>query len=453
MLLTKTSLKKAIVDERYFRFIYIVSVFMSSFCFVERIFQILIGITMVWAAVLLVNRIKQYPTTTFPHYSKLLLSFLFITLFTAVVHYQDHLPTNMLMFYHACICFYLIYGMHTTPKQQLKKDMTLLFRTVFYLSGLFNIAGILVMLFTVRVKGSYTIGLSGNRFTGLYTHPNIAAFVSVIAIIIGHLLYTNKNIVTKKSLIPNWIFYCFSLLHVYCIFLSDSNGSNLFLILYIMFYTILKAYRKCNKAFRAYCITILKLLLLYGILMISMPLLRDKSQHVTSTIVNEINFPDADEDDERLVDIGRKKKADITTGRFDYLKKGLSLLSQFPIIGTGKGNIIPFGDQYLESGFGTFDVHNGYLTVLVATGIVGFSIFMLFLIKIALHILRSTFHSLANDASEDLLILTAALSAYAIYAFTERAILFDITFMVIILWVFLGYAVGFCTETKKPDVN
>ena len=45
------------------------------------------------------------------------------------------------------------------------------------------------VLFT-RVKAfSYCIGLMDNRFTGLYTNPNIAAYVSVVGLVCIHLMY------------------------------------------------------------------------------------------------------------------------------------------------------------------------------------------------------------------------------------------------------------------------
>ena len=70
----------------------------------------------------------------------------------------------------------------------------------------FAVAGMLVALVFTRVKAfSYCIGLMDNRFTGLYTNPNIAAYVSVVGLVCIHLLYgkAGEGSSSQKPL-PRW---------------------------------------------------------------------------------------------------------------------------------------------------------------------------------------------------------------------------------------------------------
>lgn len=435
-------------NERAFRFTYVLAAFLASLCFVERSFQTIVYVCMVWAIFLLGYRIKNnYGKENFKFFPFIAL-FLGSTLCTILYHYRDNLGINFLLFLQAIILIFLFYGLHADDKVDLKQELLQLARILFYLTILFCIGGLIVMFGWIRIKGfGYTIGLNGNRFTGLYTHPNIAAFVSVIGIVCGHLAWKrphpNK---VEKAFCPTCIFILGVLLNLYTVFLSDSNDAMLFLICYttatLFFYLLRK--KKVHYVLIGFLV-----LLFCAVFSIGIYKARDLSQPITSKVVNQIHYPNAPSNDKALVDIGRPPRVDYTSGRYDTLIKGMKLYKHHPFIGIGKGNIMTYGKTYLDDTFKYFDLHNGFLTILISTGFVGFVLFILFAIQVASYIIKTAFTSHNWESDSTLCILFCSLLSYCIYALFERTLLFDLTFMVTIFWVLLGYAMAMTDYYNK----
>ena len=74
-----------------------------------------------------------------------------------------------------------------------------------FLITMFAVAGLLAAFLFTRVRAfSYCIGLMDNRFTGLYTNPNIAAYVSVVRLVCIHLMYGKSRDGAEKRKLPRW---------------------------------------------------------------------------------------------------------------------------------------------------------------------------------------------------------------------------------------------------------
>ena len=143
--------------------------------------------------------------------------------------------------------------------------------------------------------------------------------------------------------------------------------------------------------------------------------------------------------------IGRTDTPDISSGRFDSLGKAFQLFIKDPILGIGQGNIVEYGERYLDEGFLFEDLHNGYVTILVSYGIVGFLLVMAFLFVLARRMYAGLRKNLHKDKPQ-LPLLFAMLGGYCVYSLFDITLLLDVNFMVVIFWLLLGYATTYMLQ-------
>lgn len=453
-----TTVRAGLIDESYFRLIYITCFLLSTLCFLEQVCRILIPCIMVWGFYFIWKRFTSPHKMRNTRFHVSLLLFLLAGIFTTFLNYKDNFDGNLSMIYHAAICFFLLYGLHASgTKEEQSAEMYLIFHILTVFINIFAFAGLLFLLVFVRLDAwDYTIGLFDNRYTGFYTHPNIAAFTSVIGIIGSHLLCCKKGKQKEKYQLSRW--FCFSgiFINMLTIWLADSNASFVYVCLYFFFFYIFykdigsqKKPLTLRTITRIFLIFTLFVLGSYGLRIASQNTVRNvlgamhRTTSVDSTELTESSsvFPPMTEE----IEIGRRNQSDISSGRLDSYKKALLLLQFKPLFGMGKENIIPYGDTYLYEGFLFFDLHNGYLTILLSCGIVGFYLFAVFLFQL----LRKSFYlwkklpEIDREEKKILALFLSSLLGYGAYAMFERTLLFDITFMVIIFWVMLGYFMSY----------
>lgn len=137
------------------------------------------------------------------------------------------------------------------------------------------------------------------------------------------------------------------------------------------------------------------------------------------------------------------KNPNLDSGRFKLYRESIDLFKISPVFGISNGNIVFYSQEYangtLKYTYHNNDLHNGFLTILVSTGVLGFVIFCIFGFRFAKHAAQHLFlqkNTFKNDAYP---CMFAFLSAYMFYALFEKALLYDISFMVMWFWLIMGY--------------
>ena len=116
----------------------------------------------------------------------------------------------------------------------------------------------------------------------------------------------------------------------------------------------------------------------------------------------------------------------------------------------GRANLSLYGKKYLKNGLIHSDLHNGYLTILVCYGVLGFGIFAIITFVVALDVCKHLFKSTNKSYFGAFIRLFSALVAYCGYCLFEKSIIFDMTFMVGFFWIILGYAMAYI---KNSGIN
>ncbi len=471
----KEVLRGLLHDQSAFRYLYIMNLFFCSVCLISPVSEIIKGFLLVWAFFLLADVLFIQKSVYRIRYWGLLLAFVTAGMITTLIHARDNLLGNLIMLYHACVCFFLFYGIHAEPdRQKIRRELYGIFESLIWVTTVFSVIGLLIVAVCVRFYiGSYCFGLMDNRYTGLYINPNLAAFASVVSLVCCHFMLGKRRENGKRYVPRGLAAVCF-ISNLCVLFLSDSNASLVFTVVYSGLYAAYKLARYFRRNNRAVGIRHGALLLCAWVIVLAASfgarstfqsgvafVLNDTQEvmHTSETAdweqtekaEQQANARAADQamaqetasvqQDAAGVTIGRSDY-EISSGRFDSLQKALQLFVRYPFMGIGKANILDYGDRYLSEGFLFTDVHNGYLTILLSGGLCGLALFMAFLVLIARRMLKCVDRRLLRFGREreDFPILVAALGGYSVYSLFEKTLLYDITFMVLIFWLLMGYA-------------
>ena len=452
-----------------FRTVYIVNLFFCSVCFWNIAGVAVNVLSFLWSLVILVDMFLVRKNFRCVKQFAVIMAFLAAGLYTVLINIDSNFAVNFVMLYHAAICFFLFYGMHSEPdREKVRAEINLALKLIVYLSTALAAIGLMFVLFAPTGRlyfGGYVFGIMDNRFTGVYTNPNLAAFSSVAGMACCHILMKrNRPAVNGRRALPLWVMISCFAANTISLLLSDSNSSLVFAVVYICVYLFCRFYQKNAGSFSKKTVVCgATLVLCCGLIAGSSLGFRTVSQAGVSKLINATDNmrvfagfgmgsgTDKQEGaDGRDIEIGRLEDYELSSGRIDSLKKSMVLFERFPLLGVGKGNIVPYGEKYIVDGFAFHDLHNGYLTILISNGIVGLVAFMAFILMFGKRLVRFLRRNRSGNLKE-FPALVAALVAYCVFGLFEKAILFDITFMVMIFWMLMGHTASFLAEHEWQE--
>lgn len=456
-----------------FRVLYIIDLFLGCIALLEGFSLVLKCVLLPFGAIIIVYNYINCKEFLKVRYYKILLLFLLSCFITTLIHFKSNLLPNLLFVFHYIVCFFIFFSSYLdTPFDTLKKEMLIIAKFIIYANFLLSFIGVAIAVIRVQINiGDYWLGMYNDRLIGVYTNSNLLALMSVLSLFATHILFTLNEI--QKPYIP---FYTVSsVINLISLILSDSNGSFMFLIIYITVMIFYKLFYS-NNNITIKTIFFNSAVLIFACICISVgsfavrafcqeniakfindfhktqePLYDNNFSDVPFT-QNSENFYDFENYDnptnkDGSVIIGRSidnNSRDITSGRITLIKQALFMFKKNPIMGIGRGNIVDYGQKYINGGLIFSDFHNGYLTILVSWGLIGFSIFIVFSILIAILMCKTLFKIEKPYPN-----LFAIIVGYCIYSFIEKTLLSEITFMVVIFWLILGYAMSYIKNYEQ----
>ena len=384
-----------------------------------------------------------------------LLAFIASNIVTVIIQGYDRgfwLSIGMVLYLP--IIFFMFYGLHAEAEEKesrkkIYKELYILCSIMMWLTLVINVLS-LISLYTVGQSVSYYFGylvVYENRFTGLYFNPNLMAFTSFCALFCCHVLWqgdfsekTSGKPLTTKRRIP---IVLSAGLNVAVIFLTDSNAAMLIMVSYTVIYICYRIFGGKKLRVGYFLKWGAGLLLLVVVLAAGGFVIRGIVQTgatQTMSVPEEINnvFETSGDDLNRITFEHENKNLD--SGRIKLFKQGINVIKHHPIFGVGKGEITKYGNRYNDNKMKYSDFHNGYLTIFVSSGAVGFFLFMAFASCLAKRMAADLFAVKPVIKSDVFPCLAAFIAAYCIYAFFEKTLVFDATFMVVFFWLILGYA-------------
>lgn len=447
-------LKKVFLDTSLFRLLYIISFFFCMVMYTDRVAYAFVFALFVWGLFLTVYTIVKYKAYSKMYFSIWLFAFLISFSITVVININSNpraVLYNLFMLMHASICFFVFYGMHIQRGLPFKWELYLITRVIVYLSTVFTLVGLILMLFTAGMYDSYF--LREGVFKGFYVNPNYQGYVSALSIIFCHMLIKPNFIADsgQKRVSRIWLVSCV-VFNSIALLLCDSNASLLLIVVYVAITLLMKLFAMVEKLTPGKILLRLVCLILAGLAILSFMMFvrvacrigvaafssgdKGLDPKLVSDLVSEIFFVPS-------------KDTGYTSRKFLW-DAGARIFSQHPVFGIGKGNLYDAiievtGRTNFNSGYYGFeqisctDLHNGYLTLLTTSGVIGTLFFTVFFIRCIMMTFPVWFVQRRIMTYSVYPCLLAYIVAYLPYAFIEKTILFDTTFLVMSFWLVLGY--------------
>ena len=484
----KRCLKEFFLDPSVFRTVYFITLFASGIVFIDVFAYFLNWVTLVWAGIISINFILNKRIKNVKYHVLIILflasAIISIIANSYIVLFKEYIPVyicNFFFIFHGFICFFILYGMHSeNSKEKIKNEIYLTCKIILFCTTVFKILGFIIAFFKNAIiikfpfnnlptvlkelfEPEYILGIvtkgSGTRFEGLFTNPNITAFYCSVSLIFCHILVTSKKFLkTKNNVLLYTVLAVCIVTNFVALILSDSYASFIFIIIYvicILFYKIVVS--KDVSSNKVYAIKSLVFILVGFFLILSLFSIRSYFQNGASDIMSEFSsFSSLDANlDEKSFDIkfGRPNH-DLSSGsgRKILLNQAYIIFKNKPIIGVGPSTIWYYGEKYFENGLIFPNFHNGYVSILVSYGIVGFALFMAFLILVFSKLFLFLFK---NKKSYDKIypLLFSALISYLVFALFEKTMLSENNFMCAFFWLILGYATTFAFNASSSKIN
>lgn len=480
----KFDFKSMATNTSFFRKLFLISLSFEMIAFLDIPALIVKCFILSWGLFILINNFFIGKKAFAVKYKYILWAFLSLMVVTSFVRMSIWLIPNIALALYTAACFFMFYGMYTdTTYENIEKEMVFLLRFFIFFGTICAVLSLLTLLPRKEINiCSYNIGIFKDRLIGIYTNSNILAFSMVESIIACDIMSTNyiKNKFKDKKL-NNWFLLTCVILNCICVFLSDSNASFLFLIIYATIRVFCGIFFK-NQTLRNFKLLKSSLIVIsFCMVLMSVSFsLRNACQKFICNTVSDISInqeseyaeasgsvtvPETDERRKNSILITPEKQKDkepdlsdfhigrkhyeVSSGRITLWKQGLEMFKYHPLIGIGRANLNMYAQKYLKNGLIHPDLHNGYLTILVCYGAIGFLIFSTFSVLVAFDICKNMFLCTGKNYFDVVARIFSVLVAYCGYCLFEKAILFDMTFMVGFFWIMLGYEISYINHFIK----
>ena len=457
-------------DSSKFRIFFLIDLFFFSVVFCDVLARAIHVILMIWGGIILINNYFIKGIYKRVCYYKILLLFIASCLFTILLHFKDNLLYNLLYIFTYLLCFFVFYGMFSEKGiKDIEEEMFKLFKLLVILVTIISFIGLVFTAIKIQMKAfnHYWLGIYENRLVGIYTNSNLLALFCVLSIIGTHILIDSDDFKKQSNKKRTLMAYIFSIvINTVSLILSDSNGAFIFLLIYLIVILFYKLFSKQNEISIKIIVKNVSVILLAGFCLIAGSFkIRGICQDGIAVLINDMhkveepihdnkidiidkskdNSQDTENSVADSVEIGRvigENNYDGSSGRVTLIKQSVVMFKKSPVIGIGIANIPDYGKIYIEGGLKFPNFHNGYITILVAWGLVGFAIFFTFAVTIAARFGKVLF-KINDSQNTPFPKLFSFLVAYSVYSLVEITILSDITFTIFIFWAVLGYALSY----------
>lgn len=428
----------------------------------------------------------------------LLIAFAGMYLITVIINREGHFSENLKAWCYMLLIFILMYGYDCKrPLNKVYSEIKIVFRV--FLAGTFVLSVICLLTYIFSFNVSYMveeshmyIGMYDNRLWGLY-NPNTGATLNVIAALMSlALFFDSKRAVAWK------IFYAVNMaVQGVCLILTGSRAPIYTAVLGIVVLAAVEGSRYFGRSMGTerkkrirqkiaggFCVGLAALVLVAGggtVLKNGLsyvpPMLTESSLYGPTVIKNyktqnglstdkkenkkkENKKKDKDNSSsKKKVDLTRKEKEEdrkggVLTGRGDLWQAGIHGFLDAPVFGVGRENLYDKCQGYLHDKVwqgSLYDggLHNIILTILVSSGIAGFSIILIFLIVTIKKLLWYGIREGGFVKDRLFLCLFLILVMFGITEMLEARILYRVGIFYVIFWIIYGYAMNIVRKKKE----
>ena len=471
--------KSFLNDTSLFRKIYIIDLFLCMVSYVQLLGYVMLPFLFFWGLRMVYFNQRRYNTFFKMRFGIWVGAFIAASLLPIFFNITLSAIISVIMFFHTFICFFVFYGMHTEADFNFKNELYFFAYFMVVATTILNAVGFFCLMFGIHFEWSYEdlywirFPLYENRFTGAFYNPNLLGFVSAVGIVCCHILHKDGLVdEIEKPKFNRVLIAASGTANVFSLILCDSNAAFVLMLGYVLIYVVYMFFdvkRKFSpgKMFIRIITMILLVAVISGASMAfrtvfkaGFAVVNAKTNALVDVLFRDEEIIKEIEQDEAEEDNGEAsfdhENTNIDSGRLRMWKESVGLFKISPIIGISNGNIVFYSGKYLtgelEYNYNHNDLHNGFLTILVSTGVIGALLFGIFGFRVGKHAFQHLFWQEKSWRFDVYPCLFAFCGAYAVYALFEKALLYDISFMVMWFWLFMGYLSCYIVKLE-PDLQ
>lgn len=462
-----SAVKNILKDTSLFRKIYIITLLCCRIIFVQFVAYPVTAVMFVWGLGLVLYNERRFKTFYKMRFGLWIGGFLGVMLLSMLICFSIMLPLSFLYFLNALICFFVFYGLHTEPDFDFREELGFIAKAVLYIVTVGNLLGLFCLLFGIHAM--FEVDLFGflheelpftvfeNRFTGFFTNPNQLGFLSAVALFCLHLLSKQKLRDVTGKINKAWVVLGV-IANSFGVLLSDSNATFVFVLAYFivylayLFFSEKRGLSVLTTILRVVSVIVISVVLIFSSLMFR-TIFNTGFSAVTAQTNSMVDymfrdgslleeFEENPAEPEEIITFEHENK-NIDSGRFKLWSESFELLKLSPVTGVGYGNIVYYSQIYLNGKF-KYDLHhndphNGLLTILVSTGVLGFLLFGIFGFRFGKHCMQHLFLKGTEYKEEMFPCMFSFLAAYMVYSLFDVTLLYSISFTVLFFWLIVGY--------------
>ncbi len=379
-----------------------------------------------------------------------MLAFLLVCCVSTLYNFQYGVVSNIKTIVWTAIHLFILFASSRGKSaNQVFREMKLVFTpyTVIWLAGIV----LSLALFITQTGGYVTMadwsvteyGFMQERLFGVFTDPNVAGVLSLVSISISiSCVYGKCGRFSKIYHIFN-IFCCV----LYAVLAGSrttllAGAIALFVVLTLYFFQRMDRKQQKGLAKRIICVgcsAVIAVAVLFCNNYVHKALAYMPSIYSEMSTKSETHHP------LRPVKIDREdvgEDHDFSNQRFAIWADALTLFQQSPILGTSPRNHLAYAEKYSPAGIinqKQYSIHNGYLAVLVTTGIVGAAIFLLLIFYCLQTLYRSFLSKKYKTGNSRYLPLLFIVILLATSAFPMMGIFFGNSISEVAFWLIMGY--------------
>ena len=466
-----STVKNCLKDTSLFRKSYILALLGCRIIFVMFPAYVFTGLFFVWGLGLVLYNERRYKTFFKMRFGLWVAAFLGVMLISMLICFSITLPVSFLYFLNALILFFVFYGLHTEPDLNFMEELGFIAKAVVFIVTIGNLLGLFCLLFGIRamfefdffgiIKNEIPLTVFENRFTGFFTNPNQLGFLSATALFCLHMLSKQKlrdvtgkisNVWVVLGVIANFL----------GVLLSDSNSTFVFVMAYMIVYiayiffsekkrlNVLTTFLRIAAVIAVSVVLVFSSMMFRTIFKAGFAAVTAQYMFKDNNLMEEFNEQEPGKSEEIIT--FEHENSNIDSGRFKLWNECLEIVKLSPVTGVGFGNIVYYSQVYLNGAI-KYDMHhndphNGLLTILVSTGILGFTLFAIFGFRFGKHCVQHLFLK-GKEYKEDLFpCMFCFLAAYLVYSLFDVTLLYGVSYTVTFFWLIMGYTATYIVQKE-----
>lgn len=446
-----------IMSIETFKLVFLIACFFYTLPFTAIISEKIFKINVIWAFLIVVYDHFKGKKLRINKQDFLALGMILFAFLSTIINYKSNLYTNIIVIIYMVIqsLFMLLYRSDET-KLEVIQDIKRFSTCEIILTFICAIASIGIYMIDLKmsIDNGYQetlIGVFEGRLWSIYGNPNTLGHIALASIIFSGILLEINKVMGGKShkgfiytnLIAQWI----------CLLLSNSRSTivagGIVLVIYSLLRITLKnksqeetvyKYMIKNKLslFLKTCLTFIVVIVLSIALKYSMPVVSSLFNFLKTDKV--LTFGDA----KRSVERQSNGRLDASNGRFEIWSAGIKVFTEKPLFGVGMKNVNDMANKYMsdvtvkETPKLSENMHNIYIQILVAHGILALTMFLAYLVVNLIRALKYLLNNEVKNKEMYKLIeynLLIVVGMCAINLFDSNLLYFFSLFIVPIFWV------------------